>query len=155
MKLRHLPFAGVLALTACPGPGQMSPAKPTEVVPLQKKLPPAAELLDPKQINPKDGKVLVLSFDTGSQTFLGYQVDPSSCTVRRMFKIDPTKVGSVLVPSLDGAGQLDIVRPNPPPPPNGDDPLKFAANMGARIRPDLAGVCQQFEPEGAVVPGGK
>jgi hypothetical protein len=154
MKLRHLPFTGVLALAACPGPGQMSPAKPSEVVPLQKKLPPTAELLDPKQIDPKDGKVLVLAFDSGSQSFLGYQVDPSSCTVRRVFKIDPTKIGGVLAPSIDLAGQLDIVRPNPPPPPGGDDLLKYMTELGARIRPDLTGACQQFEP-GAASPASK
>jgi len=152
MKLRHLPFAGALALAACPGPQQMGPTKPAQLTPLQKKLPEPVELVDPKQLDAKEGKVLVLEFDSGSKRFLGYQVDPSTCTVRHAYKIDPGKLGDLLVPSYDPAGQIDIYRPPspPPPPPNGDDKLAGLVNHGARLYP--GGTCQAFEPNGPNAP---
>jgi hypothetical protein len=154
MKRRHLPFAGALALAlalaACPGPGTMSPAKPTEVTPLQKELPTPTDLADPQQIDPKDGKVLVLVYDTGTQAYLAYQADPSTCTVRRAFKIDPSKVGALLVPTNDHAGTLDVVRPNPPPPPSGGDRLGELVNLAARLHPGQTAQCQGFEPNAPV-----
>src|SRR5215212_5506957 len=121
MKPRHFSFAGVLVLAAC-GP-QLTPARPTDVTPCQKELPAPVELTDAKQIDPREGDTLVLTSDADGTGVLAFQVDVSTRTARRVFKISPAQLSGVLITTVDKASTLNIIRPNPPPPPGGEDKL--------------------------------
>jgi hypothetical protein len=148
MKLRLFPFTA-LALAAC-GP-TLPPAKSVDPTPQQKKLPAPEPLNDLKQINVKEGNVLVLATDKASGKFLAYQVDSATCTARHVFALEPGQVGDLVMRDPDEVSTLNIVRPNPPPPPPGHEELmRYLSRLGSQLNPGQPAACKPFEPAGPI-----
>jgi hypothetical protein len=132
---RHLYLlatCGALMLSACKG-SIGSPKQPAwvDAQPCQQELPPLVDYTKDQPLG-GDGDVVVVEPGEGD-TWTAWVANPKDGTIPAGYKINPDDYVAVVQDRSDRiAGS--IVRPNPPPPPNGGDRLRWIIGLASRIR---------------------
>jgi hypothetical protein len=133
-----LASCSALTLTACKG-SIGSPKQPAwlDAQPCQQELP---QLVDYTKDQPLGDAGSVIVIERGDGAVNAYVVNPKDGTVGEAYKVNPDDYAQLSNPMGDRiAGS--IVRPTPPPPPDGQGHLRYLVGLASRIRQEAPMKC--------------